>query len=113
MNQKYVPALRLRSKSDFARLRRGKKYVSGQLLIVHGKNNLNHACLGLAVSRKYGNAVQRNRLKRRMREVYRCHPLRHLSVDILIIPRTGWQSMKDPIKDAELGMNKLMQWYQA
>jgi len=83
------------------------------LLIVHEKNTLSHACLGLAVSRKYGNAVQRNRLKRRMREVYRGHAIRHYAVDMLIIPRCHWLKMKQPMQDAKIAMDHLLKRYQS
>ncbi|MHB9154761.1 MAG: ribonuclease P protein component [Endomicrobiales bacterium] len=46
--------------------------------------------LGLITSRKLGTAVQRNRVKRRLREIFRLH--KHLlkpGSDILFIPRVG------------------------
>ncbi len=57
------------------------------LRVVYRRNDLSHGRLGLAVSRKYGNAVARNRLKRCLRAAFRQHPLRRVGVDILIMPQ--------------------------
>jgi ribonuclease P protein component len=49
-----------------------------------------HARLGITVSRKVGPAVVRNRLKRRLREIFRRHPTRLLPHhDVLVIAKAG------------------------
>lgn len=46
--------------------------------------------LGITVSRKVGGAVVRNRLKRRIREIYRRYPDRtSLEHDLIVIARVG------------------------
>lgn len=54
-----------------------------------------HARLGLAVSGKYGTAVQRNRLKRMIREAFRTSRFRTLSVDLIVIPLVSATEMED------------------
>jgi len=79
-------AYRLVTKADFARMKQGKRFRVSGLNLVIAPNDCNHARLGLAVSGKYGNAVQRNRLKRCLRSAFRQHAIRHAQLDILAIP---------------------------
>jgi len=67
-------------------MRRGKRISYGAIRLVCQQNTLGFSRLGLAVSRRYGNAVQRNRLKRQLRDVFRTGDYHRLSVDILVIP---------------------------
>jgi len=76
----------LRSKADFKAMRKGKRFNSGSIRLVFQTNGLGYGRLGLAVSRKYGNAVQRNRLKRKIRDIFRHSLMRETSMDILLIP---------------------------
>lgn len=62
----------LRKSADYLRsYRRGRRvHGSVAMLYTHG-NDTGRARLGITASRKVGKAVVRNRLKRRIREVYR------------------------------------------
>jgi ribonuclease P protein component len=64
----------LRKRSDFLAARRGSK-VRGAFVLVEARsrNDADAPRLGLTVSRKNGNAVMRNRIKRRLREAVRLH----------------------------------------
>jgi ribonuclease P protein component len=58
--------------SDFDRaLRSGRRASSEYLALFVGDNELGRPRVGLAVSKKLGNAVVRNRIKRRLRELMR------------------------------------------
>jgi len=71
-------------------------------------NELNHARLGMAVSRKYGNAVQRNRFKRQIRDTFRQHAIRSLGIDLLIVPLTSADGIKTPAATAQALFEELM-----
>lgn len=67
-------------------MKQGKRISVLGLNLVIAPNACSHARLGLAVSRKYGDAVQRNRLKRCLRSAFRQHDIRVIPFDILAIP---------------------------
>lgn len=63
---------RLLRSADFERtLRSGRRAASDYLAVFVSDNELGRARVGLAVSRRLGNAVVRNRIKRRLRELVR------------------------------------------
>ncbi len=77
---------RLLSKSDFNSLREGSRFfVSGVLVSYCKPNATNNSRIGIAVSKKYGNAVQRNKFKRHIREVFRTK-IKTIGFDILLVP---------------------------
>ena len=51
----------------------GKSAVSGLLAVYCKRNRRGKNQLGITVGTKVGKAVQRNRVKRRLREIYRLH----------------------------------------
>jgi len=68
MNKKY----RLRSRRDFSfTYRKGKSVANSYLVLVYRKNSLPINRVGFSVSKKFGNAVKRNKIKRRLREIVR------------------------------------------
>ena len=50
---------------------KGKSGVSSCLVVYYRKNRIGHNRLGVTVSTKLGHAVVRNRIRRRIREIFR------------------------------------------
>jgi len=83
------PQHRLKRPADFQRVYDHRCSVSDDWLIIYGRaNDLSHHRVGLSVSRKFGPAVQRNRLKRLYREAFRTSQWQWPGgLDLVLIPR--------------------------
>jgi len=90
----YPPTARLRKRAEFLRLKNAaQKFASRGILVVWQANNLEHARLGVTVSKKVGCAVTRNRVKRFVRETFRINRLLLPAVDLNVIARSEAASM--------------------
>jgi ribonuclease P protein component len=64
--------VRLRSRVEFDHVQRAGRRVSARYLTLVGRrNSLDRDRLGIIASRRVGGAVERNRAKRRLRELFR------------------------------------------
>jgi ribonuclease P protein component len=71
-SERYGKDVRLRKRLEFLRVQRlGVKASSKSFLIFTRRNSVGHARLGITASKRVGNAVARNRIKRLVREVFR------------------------------------------
>ena len=98
--------MRLRSRREFVPVQEQGRRVSTKYMTVLGRTSSGTADrLGIIASRKFGGAVQRNRAKRRLREVFRRQdPVdvsmpAHRSLDIVVIPRR--ESLAAPFETIE------------
>ncbi len=72
--RRFPPSARLLSKSDFDRVfQQGRRRGGPLLVLAFLPRREGPSRLGLAVSRKVGKAVDRNRVRRRLREIFRLH----------------------------------------
>lgn len=78
---------RLLTRADFDRVFEDGQSTGNKRLIVHWlENGLGYPRLGLVVSRKFGNAVARNKWKRRIRDIFRRHKQAVGGRDIVVLP---------------------------
>ncbi|MFP4975094.1 ribonuclease P protein component [Paenibacillus sp. CN-4] len=88
--------LRLRNRTDFSTVyRHGKSFANHQFVVYwFHRKEVEQFRLGVSVSKKVGNAVVRNRMRRVVKEIVRSHEAEiadHL--DLVFIVRKGALSM--------------------
>ena len=74
----------------FRRLyQKGRSAANGYLVLYCRRNGTQENRIGLTVSRKLGHAVVRNRVRRRLREIYRLHEASFLpGWDVVVVARS-------------------------
>ncbi|MEX0798158.1 MAG: ribonuclease P protein component [Bacteriovoracaceae bacterium] len=98
MDNSYPKQFRLLSGKDFGHLRAQAAFASsGLFLFFHkpSRNNLGHTRIGISVSAKTCSAVERNWIKRKIREVFRKSVYKQLNKDVVIVlNRKKFKSIK-------------------
>ncbi|MBE0598369.1 MAG: ribonuclease P protein component [Desulfuromonadales bacterium] len=100
----FPSAYRLLRSGDFQRVRgTGRKFHTTHFVVYLVGNAEGVPRLGITASRKVGGAVQRNRIKRLLREFFRQHRDKFPpSVDISVIAKVGAASLELRQVSAEL-----------
>jgi ribonuclease P protein component len=102
MDERLRPIDRIRNKKDFSEIyKKGRRLKGRYFVLVFVPNGLNYSRLGVVVSKKVGPARDRNRVKRRFRELFRRNKsLLPGNFDLVLIARPeivqlDWQKMKE------------------
>ena len=97
----------LKNNHAFRRLYSKGKSAATPLVVVYcRKNGKGRNQLGITVTKKLGSAVHRNRVRRRLREIYRLKEARFVSgVDLVIVARTrsryaGYRELQNAVLHA-------------
>jgi ribonuclease P protein component len=100
-DQRFRPSEHIRRRLDFQQVYDQGSRHGGRLMTVFIlPRGGDITRLGIAATRKLGGAVQRNRAKRLIREIFRRH--RHPpGLDIVVVPRTALLEAPWPVIQAE------------
>ena len=102
MSETFTPQERIRKKKDFLFLyKKGNRYRGRYFNLIYLSNDLNFSRMAVVVSKKVGGAVERNKIKRRLRTLFRRN--KHIllnPLDIILfvkkeIQGASWQSLEE------------------
>lgn len=102
---------RIDKSTEFDRIYARKLRVSDRFLLVFAaRNECDVTRFGLSVSRKHGNAIERNRIKRLLREAFRLsqHELPS-GWDLVLIPRQGADATLEDFRNSLLRLTEDLQ----
>ena len=100
MSEKFPKQDRISKRSEINKVfELGKSASDGIIHLYMLANNLGRPRLAVIISRRHGNAVRRNRVKRLCREAFRtCRDKLPQSYDYIINPRVGVELSLEAIK---------------
>ncbi|MBK9973800.1 MAG: ribonuclease P protein component [Planctomycetes bacterium] len=86
-----------------------RQSAGNRVVVLHWRDNgLGYPRLGLVVSRKFGNAVARNRFKRRVRELFRRNKPLCGSRDVVVLPSKRPEAAKASLGELAESLLKLL-----
>jgi ribonuclease P protein component len=107
MRESYGPNERVRSKKDFGDLYKKGACVRGNFFnLIYLQNDRSYSRMAVVASRKVGNAVIRNRVRRRAKELFRRNKDKlKIPVDLLLIakkdfPGATWREAEERYLEA-------------
>ncbi len=100
---------RLLVSTQFEAVFETRQSAGNKLVVLHWRpNGLGHPRLGLVVSRKFGNAVARNRFKRRVRELFRRNKALCGGLDVVVLPSKRPEAAKAGLAEITESLLKLL-----
>jgi len=84
---RFPRAVRLKKSEDFARIYRYGQKQAGKYFVLHVLPCEGGTRMGIVLSRRWGSAVERNRVKRLVRETFRLHRRDFDGLQVVIRPR--------------------------
>lgn len=106
MNFKLPKRSKILKTDEFSSVFSFRKRVAGSYLAIHYQENaFGHPRLGLVVGKKLAPlAVDRNYMKRVLRELFRTHPMESMSLDLVVRPQKPF----NPINYSEIAQEFVM-----
>jgi ribonuclease P protein component len=87
-------AARLRRRREFLEVQqRGTRLYAGDVIVLARETGGDRPRIGITVSSKIANAVERNRVKRWVREAFRAVQADLPAVDLVVVARSGARTM--------------------
>ena len=87
---------RVKSEKDFnAIFKSGQSFANRKFVIYKLEKKQKHFRVGISVSKKLGNAVMRNKIKRRIRHVLIAHQAELAALDFVVIARKGVETYQE------------------
>jgi ribonuclease P protein component len=100
----FTKADRLRRRSEYLRVQaQGRRIYSRHFGVTLAPTEAPGPRLGLVVTRRFGKAVRRNRMKRLLREFFRRHKALLPPKDLIIMAKKGANTLSYHQVQAELG----------
>ena len=101
---RFSKAARLRHRQEFLRVQaQGKRFHTRHFGVTLAPMAEGHPRLGLVATRRMGKAVQRNRVKRLLREFFRRHQTGVPAFDLVIMAKKGAAALGYHQVEEELG----------
>jgi ribonuclease P protein component len=91
----YPKSARVRRRSDYLEIQRdGRRRHTPHLVLIRRAATGPRSRLGVTVSKRVGNAVVRNRVKRILRELFRTRQSElHPALDVIVIAKPGAETL--------------------
>ncbi|MHC4662095.1 MAG: ribonuclease P protein component [Planctomycetota bacterium] len=101
-DESFPKSLRILDRRDFKRIMESGKKRQDKRLVCYSRNNVERPTrIGIVVSKKFGGAVRRNRIKRLLREAFRLSRNElPPGLDVICIPKVSQEYTLDGFRNS-------------